>query len=1120
MRLALANPNVTSVFVYQNTTLSYGDFNFANSVNLTAPRAVQLYGCVGTQVDVNQNWTRAGITVGWGASLSISGLTFTNTYLMNQLLWPRYFAPLLSLVDTTLGGVCSLSSVTLLTPDKSNLALYMAEYANSTSLSGDALPVYTAAPNGTAVSIARWVLSGASFWPPSPGISPAVAASSRWELTNVGVYTQPFTQCLSSTGIPGVSVRSGAELRQLLSDPLIPAIQVVNDITFVASEWPPETSGPADGQLFVNGTKEVYACHPNPTGRYTIDFGNLGQMVFVFGTLRWRGSLYMTNPRASPRRSWLYLLIGALSVETDGVIDFQGVEIHSTVPSPFSNADDPFWNVQCGSLCPSFIPNKNGYRNISYYDAFIYDYRFYKTDWVAVSQGRNITGTGFWGYTDVALTWRPTASPPPPPPVAAPGGGDSGPNVVAIAVPVAVGGTLLIAGLVGLVFWLKRRKGAEAAAAAAGASGSNKGAGATPSAPHDPRAPGGLDSSSPPGSSSNAPQPGANSVAGSQTVASVLSGSAPTEARIEDMKRALNAQGATGGMRSNEQISLTELLGEGTFGKVFKGTWRGTTVAVKTMVLPTNMSGKEKREKMAVMETAISSSLSHPNIVQTYTYAVIPVKGEQDAMNSKLGTGGSMTVESTSPLSLTSGDTGVHSWEVRLVLEFCDRGSLRDVLNDALRLAVAVAASASGAGATAAHTNGGAGGEGKDEDEEGGSGGSGSPLRSPGRPPELRLQLAGHGEEGTGAAGAGGSENSSQFGQVLPPQPCASCPLGYVEVLDVCLDVARAMLHMHSENIVHGDLKARNILLKSGGTGDGRNYTSKVADFGLSLRIDPTETHVSNVYQGTITHMAPEVLLHGKVSKSSDVYAFAILMWEAYTAGQAFKGTPRALLGHEVTKMNRRPQFPLDTPFEFQLLVCRCWESDPSIRPSFDQIISELTRMRAKVMAAGGASAGVVGRHGPVGGAMGGSAANPSAATSAAGHGAGLMPPVPRTPALQYPVGASVPSVTLGSESVGLGPDTGSSGPGIPQDLFYVQNVDGSTMNTMSVTDSLAAPHGAGVGVGMGVGVGPGIPRPGPPPAMPPIFESSTPTQASPETSAPLPAPGQGQAPPPRVPAP
>ena len=49
---------------------------------------------------------------------------------------------------------------------------------------------------------------------------------------------------------------------------------------------------------------------------------------------------------------------------------------------------------------------------------------------------------------------------------------------------------------------------------------------------------------------------------------------------------------------------------------VTAGYWKGTLVAVKTMMFPAAMAGKEKREKMAMMETAISSMLSHPNIVQ------------------------------------------------------------------------------------------------------------------------------------------------------------------------------------------------------------------------------------------------------------------------------------------------------------------------------------------------------------------------------------------------------------------------------------------------------------------------------------------------------------------------
>lgn len=38
-----------------------------------------------------------------------------------------------------------------------------------------------------------------------------------------------------------------------------------------------------------------------------------------------------------------------------------------------------------------------------------------------------------------------------------------------------------------------------------------------------------------------------------------------------------------------------------------------------------------------------------------------------------------------------------------------------------------------------------------------------------------------------------------------------------------------------------------------------------------------------------MTHMAPELLLHGQISKASDVYAYGVLLWELYTAGHAFK---------------------------------------------------------------------------------------------------------------------------------------------------------------------------------------------------------------------------------------
>jgi len=58
--------------------------------------------------------------------------------------------------------------------------------------------------------------------------------------------------------------------------------------------------------------------------------------------------------------------------------------------------------------------------------------------------------------------------------------------------------------------------------------------------------------------------------------------------------------------------------------------------ACTTVQLPANMSGAEKREKMVVWEAAISSSLTHPNIVQTYTYSIKPMKESRDTNNNRV----------------------------------------------------------------------------------------------------------------------------------------------------------------------------------------------------------------------------------------------------------------------------------------------------------------------------------------------------------------------------------------------------------------------------------------------------------------------------------------------------
>lgn len=56
-------------------------------------------------------------------------------------------------------------------------------------------------------------------------------------------------------------------------------------------------------------------------------------------------------------------------------------------------------------------------------------------------------------------------------------------------------------------------------------------------------------------------------------------------------------------------------------------------------------------------------------------------------------------------------------------------------------------------------------------------------------------------------------------------------------IVDTAIDVARAMWHLHSNQIIHGDLKSLNILLKRSAS-DPRGFVAKVSDFVSPLDLD------------------------------------------------------------------------------------------------------------------------------------------------------------------------------------------------------------------------------------------------------------------------------------------
>jgi formylglycine-generating enzyme required for sulfatase activity/tRNA A-37 threonylcarbamoyl transferase component Bud32 len=145
--------------------------------------------------------------------------------------------------------------------------------------------------------------------------------------------------------------------------------------------------------------------------------------------------------------------------------------------------------------------------------------------------------------------------------------------------------------------------------------------------------------------------------------------------------------------------------------------------------------------------------------------------------------------------------------------------------------------------------------------------------------------------------------------------------------LGIALDIARALEHIHSQNIIHRDIKPDNVHVTTAGA-------IKLMDFGISKVQDSTRT-TTGVVMGTPYYMAPEQVLGRNITPLVDVYSFGVLVFELMTGTRPVVGDTVERIFYQILQepLNLEPMRQAGIPDPVVDLVARCTEKDPVKRP-------------------------------------------------------------------------------------------------------------------------------------------------------------------------------------------
>jgi serine/threonine-protein kinase len=182
-------------------------------------------------------------------------------------------------------------------------------------------------------------------------------------------------------------------------------------------------------------------------------------------------------------------------------------------------------------------------------------------------------------------------------------------------------------------------------------------------------------------------------------------------------------------------------------------------------------------------------------------------------------------------------------------------------------------------------------------------------------------------------------------GHTLHELVARSGPLGAREAALVGLDLCRALAAIHGAGLVHGDLKAHNVMREDGGR-------IVLMDFGAGKDISSRE-HRAHDFVGTPVYVAPEVFEGRQRTPASDIYSLGVLLFYLVTGRYPIEGRTLSEVEaqHRHGTQRRLRDVRPDLPEAFVGVVQRALAREPEGR---QQSAGELETALLQVLAGTG----------------------------------------------------------------------------------------------------------------------------------------------------------------------